>query len=34
MISVGQGSFFRPGPRIMDSLERLVDILHPAGAAR
>ena len=34
MISVGQGSFFRPGPRIMDSLERLVEILHPAGAAR
>jgi ABC-type hemin transport system substrate-binding protein len=34
MISVGQGSFFRPGPRIIDSLERLVEIFHPAGAAR
>jgi iron complex transport system substrate-binding protein len=34
MISVGQGSFFRPGPRIMDSLERLEQILHPAGAGR
>ena len=34
MISVGQGSFFRPGPRIMDSLEQLVAILHPAGARR
>jgi len=34
MISVGQGSFFRPGPRIIDSLERLVEILHPEGAGR
>lgn len=34
MISVGQGSFFRPGPRIVDSLERLAEILHPAGAGR
>lgn len=34
VISVGQGSFFRPGPRIIDSLERLVEILHPAGAGR
>jgi len=34
MISVGQGSFFRPGPRIIDSLEQLVEILHPAGAGR
>ncbi len=34
MISVGQGSFFRPGPRIIDSLERLVEILHPAGGGR
>jgi len=34
IISVGQGSFFRPGPRIIDSLERLAGILHPAGAAR
>ena len=34
MISVGQGSFFRPGPRIMDSLERLVDILHPTETPR
>jgi len=34
MISVGQGSFFRPGPRIIDSLEQLVEILHPAGAAQ
>lgn len=34
MISVGQGSFFRPGPRIIDSLERLVEILHPTGTAR
>ena len=34
MISVGQGSFFRPGPRIVDSLERLVEILHPPGAGR
>jgi len=34
MISVGQGSFFRPGPRIIDSLERLADILHPREGAR
>ena len=34
LVSVGQGSFFRPGPRIMDSLERLAEILHPQGAAR
>jgi iron complex transport system substrate-binding protein len=34
MISVGQGSFFRPGPRIIDSLEQLAGILHPAEAAR
>lgn len=34
LISVGQGSFFRPGPRIIDSLEQLVDILHPAEAGR
>jgi iron complex transport system substrate-binding protein len=34
VISVGQGSFFRPGPRIIDSLEQLVEILHPAGAGR
>jgi iron complex transport system substrate-binding protein len=34
MISVGQGSFFRPGPRIIDSLERLAELLHPAEAAR
>jgi iron complex transport system substrate-binding protein len=34
MISVGQGSFFRPGPRIIDSLEQLVEMLHPAGAGR
>jgi iron complex transport system substrate-binding protein len=34
MISVGQGSFFRPGPRIVDSLERLAELLHPAEAAR
>lgn len=34
MISVGQGSFFRPGPRIMDSLEQLAAILHGAGEAR
>ena len=34
MISVGQGSFFRPGPRIIDSLEQLVEILHPVGAGR
>jgi len=34
MISVGQGSFFRPGPRIIDSLEKLVEILHPAGTGR
>jgi iron complex transport system substrate-binding protein len=33
MISVGQGSFFRPGPRIIDSLEKLAAILHPAEAA-
>lgn len=32
LISVGQGDFFRPGPRIMDSLERLAEILHPAVA--
>jgi iron complex transport system substrate-binding protein len=32
LFSVGQGSFFRPGPRIVDSLERLADILHPRGA--
>jgi iron complex transport system substrate-binding protein len=34
LVSVGQGSFFRPGPRIVDSLERLADILHPPGGAR
>jgi len=34
MISVGQGSFFRPGPRIIDSLERLAEQLHPAEPAR
>jgi len=34
MISVGQGSFFRPGPRIIDSLEQLAEILHPVGAGR
>jgi iron complex transport system substrate-binding protein len=34
VVSVGQGSFFRPGPRIVDSLERLAQILHPEGAAR
>jgi len=34
MVSVGQGSFFRPGPRIVDSLERLAALLHPAEPAR
>ncbi len=34
MISVGQGSFFRPGPRIVDSLEQLAEMLHPAKAGR
>jgi iron complex transport system substrate-binding protein len=34
MVSVGQGSFFRPGPRIVDSLERLAAILHPPEAGR
>jgi iron complex transport system substrate-binding protein len=34
MISVGQGSFFRPGPRIVDSLEQLAGMLHPAVPAR
>ena len=34
LISVGQGSFFRPGPRIVDSLERLAEILHPTVAVR
>jgi iron complex transport system substrate-binding protein len=34
LVSVGQGSFFRPGPRIVDSLERLAAILHPQGGAR
>lgn len=34
MISVGQGSFFRPGPRIIDSLEQLAEILHPTGGRR
>lgn len=34
MVSVGQGSFFRPGPRIIDSLERLAHMLHPAGVQR
>ena len=34
LVSVGQGSFFRPGPRIMDSLERLAEVLHPQGAVR
>jgi iron complex transport system substrate-binding protein len=26
---LGEGAFFRPGPRIIDSLERLAAILHP-----
>lgn len=26
---VGEGDFFRPGPRIIDSLERMAAILHP-----
>ncbi|HWR98464.1 MAG TPA: helical backbone metal receptor [Candidatus Methanoperedens sp.] len=34
LVSVGQGSFFRPGPRILDSLERLAEILHPREGAR
>jgi iron complex transport system substrate-binding protein len=34
LVSVGQGSFFRPGPRIVDSLERLAELLHPREAAR
>ncbi|HEY5998080.1 MAG TPA: helical backbone metal receptor [bacterium] len=34
LVSVGQGSFFRPGPRIVDSLERLAEILHPRKAGR
>jgi len=34
LVSVGQGSFFRPGPRIVDSLERLAAILHPQVGAR
>ena len=34
LVSVGQGSFFRPGPRIVDSLERLAAILHPGEGAR
>jgi iron complex transport system substrate-binding protein len=34
MVPVGQGGFFRPGPRIVDSLEQLAAILHPAAPAR
>lgn len=34
LVSVGQGSFFRPGPRIVDSLERLAAILHLQEGAR
>ena len=26
---LGEGDFFRPGPRIIDSIERLAAILHP-----
>ena len=26
---LGEGAFFRPGPRIVDSLERLAAMLHP-----
>ncbi len=32
LVSVGQSTFFRPGPRIAESLERLADILHGDGA--
>lgn len=31
---VVMGSFFRPGPRIMDTLERLAELLHPGALAR
>lgn len=26
---LGEGDFFRPGPRIIDSLEKMAGILHP-----
>jgi iron complex transport system substrate-binding protein len=34
ILAVGEGSFFRPGPRIVDSLETLARFLHPEVAPR
>jgi iron complex transport system substrate-binding protein len=31
---VNMGSFFRPGPRILDTLERMVELLHPGALPR
>ncbi len=28
------GSFFRPGPRIMETLEQLVELFHPGALAK
>lgn len=33
ILEVGMGSFFRPGPRIVESLERLAAYLHPGAFA-
>lgn len=33
ILEIGMGSFFRPGPRIVESLERLATYLHPGAFA-